>query len=82
MYRFHQGTAMGKASLILVENIKLSVDDDDDDETTKEDETTNDKEGDDDRPKQKQSQKGNVSFTLLGRVEVDDREMIEVEEGN
>ena len=56
-YKFQQGTAMGKPSLIMVENIKR--------ETTSSDEAET---------------HTSVSFRLTGKVEVDSREEIEVED--
>jgi hypothetical protein len=53
-YKFYQGTAMGQPSLIMVENMKITIDDDQD--------------------------KRRASFRLLGRIEVDQRDQLEVDD--
>ena len=53
-YKFYQGTAMGRPSLIHVDNLEFHSSDDNDDEEQ-------------------------VSFRLLGQVQIDDREEIEEE---
>jgi predicted PhzF superfamily epimerase YddE/YHI9 len=63
LYRFYQGTAMGKPSLILVEITHFEKD------VQVNDQTNN-----------KVPQKGKVSFTLYGQMEVDNVEKIEVED--
>lgn len=55
-YKFHQGTAMGKASLIMVDDLEWKTDANNDDD-------------DDDRQ---------VSFHLVGHVQVDERETIDI----
>lgn len=106
-FKFYQGAAMGHASLILVEDVELSVavldaaaaeeeeavadpagnvveaDADASGEEEDDDEEANDVELDDyDDPtavKPNPVKRGKVSFTLVGRVEIDSREVIEVE---
>jgi len=64
MYKIHQGSAMNKPSLIMVENIEL----DDKTDEIEESKRTN------------FSRRGNVSFSMFGRVEIDDRETIDMDE--
>lgn len=86
---------MGKASLIVVENLKVfdvtSADDEENDAVgtaTNTEDRAEGVDGDDDDPVSAparingnaRKQRGRVSFTLLGRVEVDHREMIEVDD--
>lgn len=63
LYRFYQGTAMRKPSLILVEITHFEKDVQVNDQT---------------ESHCKLPQKGKVSFTLYGQVEVDNVETIEV----
>jgi hypothetical protein len=104
-FRFHQGTAMGKPSMILVENLKLidgsGVIDTDTDTAAaaaaeykvEEHGETNNNEAQCEEtvdggnsvatamPQHANPKKrSKVSFTLVGRVEVDHREFIEVED--
>ena len=59
-YKFHQGTAMGRPSLILVENLEFH----------------NKGNDNDDDPQQQQEQQ-EVSFRLLGQVQIDSQEEIQ-----
>lgn len=77
---------MGKASLILVEDLRLNVAKDNDSDTSSANNCGN--KGEDDEvsevgersvPSYSPNKKGKVSLTLLGRVEVDDRETIEID---
>jgi hypothetical protein len=78
IYKFHQGTAMGRPSLIAVEGIRFEKEDEHDGE---------DEDSSQRRKKKKTSaaaagpttpKRRTVSFKLLGKVEIDDRETIEL----
>jgi Phenazine biosynthesis-like protein len=79
-FKFYQGTAMGKASLIVVENVQLDIVADDGSDDTHRNSDVDDEDDDVPPPIVNPKKQGTVSFILLGRVEVDDREMIEVDD--